>query len=277
VAPKAENKTQQIDPEGTLRSQVTANLAVPKANGGVVEDALSPPGIVFREARIQPGPKFPHVLDDNHIEARESFSILRSRLVNVHKKLGTRSVLITSAEAGDGKTLVATNLALSLAQLNTRRTLLVDGDLRVRAATRIFNSNQSSGIADFLQGKKTLEAVLYPTVYPALSFAPAGFVPNNGLPAILEGPRWREFLEEAKEKFELIIVDSSPASVPVADLELLAMPCDAYLLVVHLRQTHRDALKRVGSRLDMKKLLGVVLNNADRIYGYNYGNYGLRS
>jgi capsular exopolysaccharide synthesis family protein len=260
-----------------LTFQVKANLAISKANGDAAKDVLRLPGVVSSEARLQPEPEFPLVLGSNHVEARESFSILRSRLANVHKKLGTRSVLITSAEAGDGKTLVATNLALSLAQLNTLRILLVDGDLRVGAATRIFDSKQLPGIADYLQGKKSLEAVINPTAYPALSFAPAGLVPDNGLPTILEGPRWRAFLEEAKEKFELIIVDSSPTSVPVADLELLAAPCDAYLLVVHLRHTHRDALKRVGSRIDMKKLLGIVLNNADKVYDYYYGGYGLRS
>jgi capsular exopolysaccharide synthesis family protein len=234
-----------------------------------------------REPQIQSGPNFPLVLDNNHVEAIESFSILRSRLLNVHNRLGTRSVLITSPEAGDGKTLAATNLALSFGQLASKRILLVDGDLRVAAVSQIFGLKQAPGVADFLQRKTlTLEAVLHPTGFPALSVTPAGLIPKNtlpALPAILEGARWREFIEQAKEKFDLIIVDSPPASVPVADLEILAMPCDAFLLVVHMRKTKREALRRVISRLDLKKLLGVVLNNADEIYDYNYGNYDLRS
>jgi capsular exopolysaccharide synthesis family protein len=262
---------------GLLKSQLKAKLAIPGLIGDAAETGARPNVAGVREPRIQSGPSFPLVLDNNHVEARESFSILRSRLLNVHKKLGTRSVLITSPEAGDGKTLVATNIALSLAQLGSKRILLVDGDLRVAATTKIFDLKQLPGVADFLQRKNwPLDAVLYPTGFPVLSVAPAGLVPSQALPTILEGNRWREFLEEAKEKFDLIIVDSPPASVPVADLEILAMPCDAFLLVVHVRKTHKDALRRVGSRFDMKKLLGVILNNADAIYNYDYGNYDLR-
>ncbi len=259
-----------------MTTQLKAKLETSKGSSGATENAQHPIGVGSHEARIQTRPNFPLVLDNDQAEAREAFCILRSRLLNVHKKLGTRSVLITSAEAGDGKTLVATNLALSLGQLGRKRILLVDGDLRVGTATRLFNLKQRPGICDFLQEDRPLESVLYPTGFAALSVAPAGFVPPKGLPAILESPRWRQFLEHAKENFDLIIVDSSPATVPVADLELLAVPCDAFLAVVRMRQTHRDALKRIGSRLDVNKLLGVILNNnnVDEIYDYHYGDYG---
>jgi capsular exopolysaccharide synthesis family protein len=259
-----------------LTSQLLAKLLIRKGNGNATKNAGHPRGIGSREARIPIGHHFPLVLDNNQAEAHEAFCILRSRLLNVQKKLGTRSVLITSAEMGDGKTLVASNLALSFGQLGRKSILLVDGDLRGAATTRLFNLKQMPGVCDFLQEDRPPESVIYPTAFPMLSVAPAGFVPQKGLPAILEGPRWRQFLEHAKEKFDLIVVDSSPASVPVADLELLAMPCDAYLVVVHLRQTHRDALKRIGSRLDLNKLLGVVLNNADETHNY-YADYGSRS
>jgi polysaccharide biosynthesis transport protein len=262
--------------EVTLTSQLKAKLLIPKGNGNATENVGHPIGIGFREARIPIGHHFPLVLDNNQAEAREAFCILRSRLLNVQKKLGARSVLITSAEMGDGKTLVASNLALSFGQLGRKSILLVDGDLRVGATTRLFNLKRMPGVCDFLQEDLPPESVIYPTGLPTLSVAPAGFVPQKGLPAILEGPRWRQFLEHAKETFDLIVVDSSPASAPVADLELLAVPCDAYLVVVHLRQTHRDALKRIGSRLDLNKLLGVVLNNADEIYDY-CADYGSRS
>jgi Mrp family chromosome partitioning ATPase len=93
----------------------------------------------------------------------------------------------------------------------------------------------------------------------------------------LESPRWAEFIEQAKQKFDLIIVDSLPASAPVADLELLAAHCDAFLFVVQMRQTHRDALKRAVLRLDPKKFLGIVINNAFEIYKYDYDYYRVRS
>jgi capsular exopolysaccharide synthesis family protein len=179
--------------------------------------------------------------------------------------------VITSAETGDGKTLVAANLSLSLGQLGAKRVLLVDGDLRIANVSRIFNLRQAPGIGDFLQGNVPFEAVIRKTQIPALAIAPAGTTSKKVLPELLQGPRWSEFLDQAKQEFDLVVVDTIPISAPVVDLELLTEPCDAVLLVVRMRQTKRQALKRVASRLDAKKFLGVIINNADEIYEYDYG------
>jgi capsular exopolysaccharide synthesis family protein len=219
---------------------------------------------------------FPLITDPSHIEAAQAFSILRSRLLGLHKKAGTRSIIITSSDVGDGKTMVATNLALSLGELGSKRVLLVDGDLRAGSATRILKMNHLPGMGEFLQGRRNFEAVIHPTQFPNLSVAPAGLVPKNTLPAILEGSHWSEFIEHAKEKFDLIIIDSVPVSAPVADLELLLAPCEGYLLVVHMRQTRRTSLKRVNARLDAKKCLGVILNNDDQLYDYAHDYYYVR-
>jgi capsular exopolysaccharide synthesis family protein len=219
---------------------------------------------------------FPLVLDPNHIEAAQAFSILRSRLLGLHKKTGTRSVIITSSDVGDGKTMVATNLALSLGELGSKRILLVDADLRAGSVTRVLKLNHLPGMGEFLQGKRQFDTVIHPTQFPNLSVAPTGLVPKNTLPAILEGSHWPEFMEQAKEKFDLIIVDTVPVSAPVADLELLMAPCDGYLLVVHMRQTRRQSLKRVSARLDPKKCLGVILNNDDELYDYAHDYYYVR-
>jgi capsular exopolysaccharide synthesis family protein len=212
-----------------------------------------------------------------HKIVSEAFSILRSRMLSVHNKLGIKSVVVTSAESGDGKTLVATNLAMSIAQLATKRVLLVDGDLRAGDVTRILKLKDLPGVADFLSGSKQFENVIHVVGFPHFSIAPTGLLPKHALPEILEGPRWNKFLEQAKERFDLVIVDCVPASAPVADLELVTAPCDAILMVVFMRQTHRTALKRATARLDAKKFLGVVINNCDEIYKYDYSYYGLDS
>lgn len=226
--------------------------------------------------QIQPDSNFPMVLDHAHVVAVESFSILRSRLLSVHDKLAIRSVVITSAEAGDGKTLVATNVSLSLGQLASKRILLVDGDLRSGTATRILKLEHLAGISEFLQGERPFEAVVHTIGYTTLSVAPAGLIPKKALPEILGGPRWSEFLEQAKQKFDLVIVDSLPASAPVADLELMMAPSDGFLLVARMRRTRREALKRATSRLDQKKFLGVIINNCGEIDDYDYKNSASR-
>jgi capsular exopolysaccharide synthesis family protein len=172
--------------------------------------------------------------------------------------------------------MVATNLALSLGELGSKRILLVDADLRAGSVTRVLKLNHLPGMGEFLQGKRQFDTVIHPTQFPNLSVAPTGLVPKNTLPAILEGSHWPEFMEQAKEKFDLIIVDTVPVSAPVADLELLMAPCDGYLLVVHMRQTRRQSLKRVSARLDPKKCLGVILNNDDELYDYAHDYYYVR-
>jgi len=229
------------------------------------------------KALMENDARFPLVLDRHHLAAAEAFSILRSRLLAVHNKLGTRSVVISSAQSGDGKTLVATNLAISLGKLGSKRILFVDGDLRAGTATRVLKLNDLPGLAEYLQGKKSFESVVHVTEFPALAVVPTGVVPNDSLPHMLEGPRWAEFLEQAKLRNDLIIVDSLPLSAPVADLELLTAPCDAVLFVVYMRRTNRQALQRVHSRLDSKKFLGVIINNADEIYDYDKNYYNIRS
>lgn len=263
--------------ENTVESQTKLKITPLEDKKGGPDGArgIKAPG--SGGAKFQEDPNFPLVLDHTNQMASESFSILRSRLLSVHNKTGIQSIVITSAEAGDGKTLVAANLALSLGQIGTKRVLLIDADLRAGAATRLLKLKQLPGLGEFLQGRRPFDAVVHPTGFSSLSIAPTGLVAQNTLPQILESPRWSEFIEQAKQKFDLIIVDSLPASAPVADLELLAAHCDAFLFVVQMRQTHRDALKRAVLRLDPKKFLGIVINNAFEIYKYDYDYYRVRS
>jgi capsular exopolysaccharide synthesis family protein len=263
--------------ENKVEHQSVLKITSPKESSGATGTAKQVGMPTTGSTQIKSDPRFPLVLDHNHQVATESFSILRSRLLNVHNKLGTRTVVITSAEAGDGKTLVATNLALSLGQLASKRILFVDGDLRAGTATHVLRMRNLPGLGDYLQGRRSFDSVVHVTEFPALSIAPTGLVPDKALPHMLEGPRWAEFLEQAKLKFDLIIIDSLPLSAPVADLELLTAHCDAILFVVYMRRTNRQALQRVTSRLDAKKFLGIIVNNADEIYDYDYNYYAKRS
>jgi len=263
--------------ENTVESQTKLKITPLEDKNGGPDGARGIKSSGSGGAKLQEDPNFPLVLDHSNQMAAESFSILRSRLLSVHNKTGIQSIVITSAESGDGKTLVAANLALSLGQIGTKRVLLIDADLRAGAATRLLKLKQLPGLGEFLQARKPFEAVVHSTGFSSLSIAPTGLVAQNMLPQILESPRWSEFIEQAKQKFDLIIVDSLPASAPVADLELLAAHCDAFLFVVQMRQTHRDALKRAVLRLDPKKFLGIVINNAFEIYKYDYDYYRVRS
>lgn len=207
-------------------------------------------------------PKYPLIIDPAHKDAAESFSILRTRLLNARAKSGLCSILVTSAQKQEGKSLICTNLAISLASLARDRILLIDGDLRMQGITQLLSLQGKTGLSEFLQGSASFDACIKATSLPHLSVTAAGDAKEEQLPTILEGPRWLEFIEQAKREFGLIIVDSVPVSAPIADFELLLASCDAALLVVQLRKTKWEALELVTSRMN-GKLLGLVVNNTD--------------
>jgi capsular exopolysaccharide synthesis family protein len=223
--------------------------------------------------RIGPSERYPLVLDHSHAAAAESFGILRSRLLRAHTKHGVRSVLVTSVGPEDGKTLTAVNLSLSLGQLAQKRVLLIDADLRGAGATPLLKLEELPGLGELLSGSKTAEDVIYPTSFSHLSVLPKGHVPEKSLPELLAGPAWQKLIEFAKERYDLIVVDTVPAVAPVVDLELLSGACDAMLLVVRIRKTIREDLSCVRKRLEMQKLLGVVINSADELSEYNSSYY----
>jgi len=221
---------------------------------------------------------FPLISDQTDAVASEAFSILRSRLLSVHQKAAIQAVLITSAEAGDGKSVVSVNLALSLGELGSRRVLLIDGDMRTGTTTKILRMKHLPGLGDFLQGNVPFDASICGTELPSLFVAPTGgVVMKKTLSELLQGPRWAEFLQHARQQFDLIIVDSLPYSAPVVDLELMSALCDASLLVACIRRTSREAVKRAAQKMDPNKFLGIVINNAAEIYDYDYGYLNVKS
>jgi capsular exopolysaccharide synthesis family protein len=209
---------------------------------------------------------YPLLTDPSRQETAEYFGVLRTRLLNARAKAGFCSVLVASAQIQEGKTLICTNLAISLAQLARERILLVDGDLRMKGITTLLGLQRDSGLGDFLQGGAPFVACVRQTTLPHLSVSPAGNSPEALLPGLLEGPRWIEFLERAKQDFGLVIVDSVPISAPIADFELLLGGCDTALLVVRLRKTKWTSLDMTSQRLN-GKLLGLVVNNMERPAG----------
>jgi capsular exopolysaccharide synthesis family protein len=215
---------------------------------------------------------YPLLVDREQVIASEHFSVLRSRILNLQAKSGMRSLIVTSAQKGEGKSLVCMNLAISLAQLEKYRILLVDGDLRVKGVSHLLRIAEAPGVSDFLCGKEPLENCIRATDFPHLCVAAAGTHSEDSLPNILEGSRWPAFLEQVKEMADLIIVDSVPVAAPIADFELLSAPCDATLLIVHLRKTTREALNLTLQQMD-KKLLGVVINNQEPRIGFDYYSY----
>lgn len=221
---------------------------------------------------IGANPRYPLLIDDEQVVGSEHFGVLRSRVLTAQAKSGFRSLVVTSAEKEEGKSLVSLNLAISLGQLEKHRVLLVDGDLRVKGISQLLRIERDPGVSDFLRGMVDIESCIRSTNLPGVSVVAAGTHEDDCLPTILEGRKWADFVEQTRELFDLIIIDSVPVTAPIADFELVSAPCDAMLLIVHLRKTSREALNSTLRQMD-KRLIGVVINNQEPRVGYDYYSY----
>lgn len=189
----------------------------------------------------------------------------------------TRVLLTTSAAPGDGKTTVATALAVSLAQAG-ERVVLVDCDLRRPRLHRIFERPNHSGVTSTLAGAVPLFDVVQQTIVPNLSFVSSGVPPVN--PAeLLHGEGFAHFLRELRARYDRIILDSPPL-IPVADAAILATQADAVIVVARAFETKKHAARRASRILEdvNANVIGTVLNAVDFSRGeykyYQYYDYG---
>jgi len=190
-----------------------------------------------------------------------------------------RTIVMTSANPGEGKTTLASNLALALADTGSR-VLLIDGDLRRGRLHEVYQVPNDWGLSSVLMGAELPEgraSAYVETAYPRLFLLPTGPTPPN-VTALLYSPRVQEFLGRVREEFHTVIIDSPPM-MNMADARLLGKKADAVVVVVRAKKTSRDAAKSVVERLtaDGSRILGTVLNDWDprkvsqARYGYGYG------
>jgi receptor protein-tyrosine kinase len=176
-----------------------------------------------------------------------------------------RVIVLTSANPGEGKTTVASNLALALAEIG-RPVLLIDGDLRKGRLHEIFKVSNAWGFSDLLGGKELpvgREKAFVGTGFPRLSLLPTGS-PDSSIASLLHSPRALEFLNRMREEFHTVIIDSPPM-LQMADARVLGKAADAVVLVVHSAQTTRDEAATAAQRLteDGTRVLGSILNEWD--------------
>jgi len=176
-----------------------------------------------------------------------------------------RVIALTSASPGEGKTTVASNLALALAEIGSS-VLLIDGDLRNGRQHDIFQVSNSWGLSDLLAGKKPPEdrAELYfETSYQHLYLLPAGSTPSS-IAGLLHSKRTLEFLNSMRQAFNTVIIDTPPM-LQMPDARVLGRLADGVILVVRSAQTTTDEATTVARRLreDGTRVLGTILNEWD--------------
>jgi len=207
-------------------------------------------------------------------KAAEQFRTLRSRLYQLRTSQQLKTLLVTSAIPGEGKTFVATSLGHAIARQAERRVLLIDADLRHSRMHVPLGAQRSPGLSDYLRGELNEVGVIQYSPDNNLCVIAGGSEVSNPSELLSNG-RFAALLGRVAPLFEWVIVDSPP-SVPVADASVLAEHCDALVLVVRARVTPAAVLQKGLQELQGRKIVGVVLNAVEEemlTYGY-HSTYG---
>ncbi len=231
-------------------------------------------------APILPNETWAHSLPRTDLASRkngdlsEAFRGLRTSVVLSSGGRSASSILVTSAQSGEGKTTISVNLAISLAQLG-RRVLLIDADMR-RPTLQKYFPQSGSQLGSYLAGEGSWQDMTYQTAVRGLFVLLCGPLPAN--PAeLLSSDRMRALLQEAATEYNFVILDSPPL-LNVADARILASAVDTTILVVKGGDTPRQVVQYAESqaRAAGANLMGVVLNNlnfhsnGDSYYAYGY-------
>jgi receptor protein-tyrosine kinase len=222
----------------------------------------------------------PLTSDDASGALNEAFRVLRTNLQFTSLDAGRQTIVVTSSVPDEGKTFVATNLAISLAKAG-RRVLLLDADMRNPNVAQLIGLDNSVGFVTVLLGRASVQDVIQEHA-TGVSFMGTGPQPPN--PAeVLDTKSMRELLATVRDRFDIVVIDAPPL-LPVADAAILLTEVDGALLLVRHGATHREQLRNAVARVDAVhgKLVGTIINRAPMRsagdygygYGYGYGGYG---
>lgn len=191
----------------------------------------------------------------------EAFRTVRTNLLLSSPAERQRSLLVTSPRPEEGKTTVATNLAISIGQ-SGRRVLLVDANFHRPALQGLFSNTGREGLSNILIGRGTVEQLATSTRLPNVDVLPSGPIPPN--PAeLLASPDFRDFISQAVDRYDQVIVDAPPVLL-VSDASVMTGVVDGVILVCRARKTSRGVLQRAREQVERVngRIFGVVLNGA---------------
>ncbi|MBI1353821.1 MAG: polysaccharide biosynthesis tyrosine autokinase [Acidobacteria bacterium] len=250
-----------------LHDEAFASLGRPERSPDLGPDSLSLSGLSEFEVGAKEDlrsiqvhiksqtPLLPFAGENSH--AAEQYRIIRTRILQHAQQ--PRTLAISSAESGDGKSVNAVNLAGVMALNPEEQIVLVDADLHRGSLARYFDVPVKPGLADVLSGTAALsDCIARIEPFPNLFFLPSG--KGRGGPAdLLNSKRWDNVSAALRQQFSYVIYDTPPAGA-VADFDLIQANCDGVILVVRQDHTNRMLWMRAYESVPPKKLIGVVMN-----------------
>jgi capsular exopolysaccharide synthesis family protein len=192
-------------------------------------------------------------------QSREQYRRLAASLHHAQAVSGIKVVMVTSAVVGEGKTLTASNIAMTLSQSYKKEVLLVDADFRRPSVHAVFGIPPYPGLSESLTADQT-EKIRVRLVSPGLGVLTGGR-PTSDPIAALTSERMRQLVQEARSTFDWVILDTPPVAL-LTDASLVSSMTDGALVVVKAGQTPWDLVERAVNAVGRDRTLGVVLNRA---------------
>jgi capsular exopolysaccharide synthesis family protein len=202
--------------------------------------------------------------------AAEAFRLLGVRLRDLGRKRPLKKMLITSTIPQEGKSMVAANLACTLALSSPQKVLLIEGDLRHPSLSQVFGVPGMKGLSEWLQEERGPMTGVYYIEGPGIWLLPAGSASQNAL-ELLQSARLPALMDHLAALFDWIIIDSPPV-LPLADASVWTRLADGILLVTREGTTEKRQLQKGIEALDGKKLIGALLNSSSN-NGHDYSYY----
>jgi receptor protein-tyrosine kinase/non-specific protein-tyrosine kinase len=218
-------------------------------------------------------------ITDPYSFAAEEYRKLRARIFQVTERDFLNTLMVTSSEAGEGKTVTAINLAVAIAHEHDRTVLLVDADLRKPSVHRYLGVKPKYGLSDYLGSRRelSLSDIMIKTGIGKLVVLPAGSPPEKSA-ELISSDRMRMFIREIKHRYRdrYVIFDSSPLLM-TADALSLCDYMDGIIFVVQAARTPKNAVTQAFSLIKGYNVLGTVFNDVPKYLAKNLYPYYYRS
>ncbi len=195
----------------------------------------------------------PHTSDPIVVER---YRMLRTKLLQEREKKSFRSLVITSANPQEGKTVTALNLALSFAALPSFKVLVIDGDMRKGTLGDWLGIDRDRpGLSNLLEGSARLDQVLLKSDELAIHVIPRG----NAQMCDLQTSHFDAYFRQLAGEYDLVLVDTPPVNL-ITDVQIMAASCDAILMIARAFSTTNKSLEEAVDKLQPFRIVGTVLN-----------------
>jgi protein-tyrosine kinase len=204
----------------------------------------------------------------------EEYRKLSASLHQAQNEHGLQVLIVASAVPGEGKSLTAANVALTLTTSYSRRVLLIDADLRRPSLHSLFRAPVTSGLSEGLDAAIAARVTAI-QLSSLLALLPAGRPVENPVP-LLTSQRMAELIRDARQHFDWIVIDTPPVGL-LTDANLLTKEADAALLVIHANRTPYPLVQKAIQAVGKAKIFGVVMNRLDAnatVGANSYAGYG---